>query len=500
MTDQLTYAVVIPTIGRDALTDLVGGILAGPAPLPEEIVVVDDRRDPDPALRMPSTEACPTRVVASDGHGPAAARNRGWQSVSAEWVVFVDDDVQLPADWTRQVADDLRVLDRSIVASQARVHVPAPSGRPTDDQRRTLGLAGAQWITAEMAYRRSVLLEVGGFDPRFPRAYREDSDLGLRVSRAGHEIRSGERVVDHPIAPGGFLRSVKVQAGNADDALMRHKHGRNWRAATGAGPGRPGRHLLTVLAAAGVVAGVGFRHRRLAVISATAWATALLEFALRRIVPGPRTPREVASMLLTSALIPFAAITHRLRGEWHVRRPRAPRRPAVVLFDRDDTLIVDVPYLDDPDGVDPVPDAVEALSALRRNGIRTGIISNQSGVGRGLISTDALARVNARVSELLGPFNTWQVCPHAPDAGCSCRKPLPGMVRRAAEELGVPASECVVVGDIGADVEAARAAGADAILVPTNRTRPEEVSAAREHARVASSLVHAVDLIMGANR
>jgi histidinol-phosphate phosphatase family protein len=100
------------------------------------------------------------------------------------------------------------------------------------------------------------------------------------------------------------------------------------------------------------------------------------------------------------------------------------------------------------------------------------------------------------VEELLGaPLGPWAYCPHGPEEGCACRKPAPGLVLRAARELGVDPARCAVIGDIGADVEAARAAGARAILVPTPRTRPEEVAAAPE---VAADLGAAVDRLLGA--
>jgi D-glycero-D-manno-heptose 1,7-bisphosphate phosphatase len=168
-----------------------------------------------------------------------------------------------------------------------------------------------------------------------------------------------------------------------------------------------------------------------------------------------------------------------------------------VLFDRDGTLVHDVPYNADPDLVAPVDDAREVLDALRSAGVRVGVVSNQSGIARGLITPAQLDAVNARVSELLGPFDTWQVCPHGSTDGCACRKPAPGLVLAAAAALGVDPSECVVVGDIGADVGAALAAGARAVLVPTPVTRSEEVEHAREHALVAHDLREAVVLALG---
>ncbi|MEV4066254.1 D-glycero-alpha-D-manno-heptose-1,7-bisphosphate 7-phosphatase, partial [Nonomuraea dietziae] len=152
------------------------------------------------------------------------------------------------------------------------------------------------------------------------------------------------------------------------------------------------------------------------------------------------------------------------------------RRPtAAVLFDRDDTLIRDVPYNNDPKLVEPMPGALEALRTLRDRRIPVAVVTNQSGVARGLITPDELHQVNERVEELLGPFDAWAICVHGEDDGCVCRKPEPGLVLRAAGMLGVEPADCVVIGDIGRDVQAARAAGARAILVPTPRTLPSEI-------------------------
>jgi D-glycero-D-manno-heptose 1,7-bisphosphate phosphatase len=169
-------------------------------------------------------------------------------------------------------------------------------------------------------------------------------------------------------------------------------------------------------------------------------------------------------------------------------------RPRVVLFDRDGTLVVDVPYNGDPGRVRPVAGAKAVLDGLRADGIATGVITNQSGIARGLITADDVARVNARVEELLGPFDVWEVCPHAEQDGCICRKPAPGMIHSACRKLGIDESEAALIGDIGADVGAAEAAGATGVLVPTPVTRAEEVAAAR---LVASDLATAVGMLQG---
>jgi D-glycero-D-manno-heptose 1,7-bisphosphate phosphatase len=179
-----------------------------------------------------------------------------------------------------------------------------------------------------------------------------------------------------------------------------------------------------------------------------------------------------------------------------VNPPGSRARARAVLFDRDGTLVHDVPYNRDPDLVAPVDGAREVVEELRARGVATGVVSNQSGLARGLITPDELVAVNARVDDLVGPFDTWQVCPHGPGDGCACRKPAPGLVLAAAAALEVDPADCVVIGDIGADVGAALAAGARAVLVPTPVTRPEEVEHARTYALVADDLRAAVSLAL----
>jgi HAD superfamily hydrolase (TIGR01662 family) len=202
-------------------------------------------------------------------------------------------------------------------------------------------------------------------------------------------------------------------------------------------------------------------------------------------------------MLLTSVVLPFAATWHSARGAWTHRRADPWRGlPDLVLFDRDGTLVHDVPYNGDPDQVRLVDGAREALDELRARGVRIGLVSNQSGVGRGLLTMAQVEAVNARLAELLGPFDTVQVCPHAPEDGCACRKPAPGMVKAACAELDVDPARCLVIGDIGADVGAATAAGAASIIVPTPITRPQEIAAAPHRASTLTAAV--ADVLAGA--
>jgi histidinol-phosphate phosphatase family protein len=134
-----------------------------------------------------------------------------------------------------------------------------------------------------------------------------------------------------------------------------------------------------------------------------------------------------------------------------------------LFLDRDGTLIEDVGYPRDPDEVRLLPGAADALRRFRELGFRLAVVSNQSGIGRGLITQREADAVHARFVELLEdegvPLDDVRYCPHAPEDGCDCRKPAPRLVREAAEALDVDLGASLAVGDQPRDLEAARAAG-----------------------------------------
>ena len=485
---------VVPTIGRPSLDVLLEALAAASGPRPAELILVDDRPAGEP-LQADRPGLPPVRVVRTGGGGPARARNLGWRTARSPWIAFLDDDVVPDADWYERLAVDLADLPPDVAGSQGRVRVPLPDDRrPTDWERGTAGLATSSWITADLAYRRDALAAVGGFDERFPRAFREDSDLALRVMDTGARLVRGQRWITHPVRPVDRWVSVRVQAGNADDVLMRRLHGPDWRDRADAALGRRPQHMAVTATALATVGFAATRRPRAALAAAAAWVAGTAEFAWRRIAPGPRDRAEVTTMLATSALITPLATWHWLTGVVrHVGVRRWKGLPDLVLFDRDGTLVHDFPYNGDPEWVRPVDGAREALDALRARGVRVGVVSNQSGVARGLITTDQVDACMTRLDELIGPFDTVRYCPHGPDDGCDCRKPAPGMVAAACAEHGVDPARCVVIGDIGADVEAAAAAGAVGIMVPTPVTRDEEIAAA---GLVLRHLTEAVDVVL----
>jgi Glycosyl transferase family 2 len=324
-----TFDVVVPTVGRPSLHALLDGLGAASGPLPGRVILGDDRAGGEP-LRPPVPPRLDGRVqvVRAPGRGPAAARNAGWHASSADWVAFLDDDVVPDRDWLERLAEDLRGAPPDAAGVQGELHVPLPADRrPTDWERNVAGLAGARWATADMAYRRKALESLGGFDERFPRAYREDADLALRALGAGWRLERGSRRVVHPVRAASPWVSLRLQAGNADDVLMRALHGADWRARAGAPAGRRARHAATVLAGLLALASGVSGRRRLALAAAGSWLVGTAELAWARIGPGPRDAGEVATMAVTSVALPPLAVGHWLRGVVALRARRREGAP-----------------------------------------------------------------------------------------------------------------------------------------------------------------------------
>jgi len=318
-------SIVVPTLGRASLPALLAALPDDPD---WEVIVVDDRRDQTSPLNLPATLSAYPKVVSGQGAGPAAARNLGWRVARAPWVVFLDDDVLPEPDWGQRLATDLAVAD-DVGGVQGRLTVPLPTHRrPTDWERSTYGLVHGRWITADMAYRRAALEAVGGFDERFRRAFREDSELAYRVARAGWRLVRGERRVVHPVRPEGPWVSVRVQRGNADDALLRRLYGPRWPQLLSVARGRRPLHAVTTAAGCVAVLCAASRLTWPALAAAAGWLGLTAQFAVARVKPGPRTPAELTSMLLTSAIIPPLATAQWLRGwiRWRHARPISPLR------------------------------------------------------------------------------------------------------------------------------------------------------------------------------
>lgn len=142
-----------------------------------------------------------------------------------------------------------------------------------------------------------------------------------------------------------------------------------------------------------------------------------------------------------------------------------------VLLDRDGTINVDRHYLSDPDELELLPGVVEGLRLLRRAGWGLIVVTNQSGIARGYFDEARLSHIHNRLREMLAgagvPLDAVYHCPHGPADNCRCRKPRPGMIEQAAQEIRFEASAAVMIGDKPCDIELGHAVGATTILVRT---------------------------------
>lgn len=181
-----------------------------------------------------------------------------------------------------------------------------------------------------------------------------------------------------------------------------------------------------------------------------------------------------------------------------------PLAGVTVFLDRDGTLNRDTGYVKTTEEFQLLPGVVEALVRLKQAGARLVVVTNQSGVARGLIGVEALKAIHARLLRSVeasgGALDAIYFCPHHPKDDCLCRKPRPGMVEKAAADLGLDLSACYMVGDQSRDVELGRRIGARTVLLTAGPASQDVEAMLKEDARrpdhVAAGLPEAADWIL----
>jgi D,D-heptose 1,7-bisphosphate phosphatase len=181
-----------------------------------------------------------------------------------------------------------------------------------------------------------------------------------------------------------------------------------------------------------------------------------------------------------------------------------------VFLDRDGTLLVDVGYLDRVERLALFPWSIDAVRLLNRAGFRVVVVTNQAGVARGIIEESFVQEAHEVIGQMMlrgaARLDAYYYCPHLADApveayrrACDCRKPLPGMLQRAARDLDVNLQRSYAVGDRWHDIQAAQAVGAQGILVRTGYGRTEEQRPTTDVRPVAvvDNLIEAVSWIVG---
>lgn len=146
--------------------------------------------------------------------------------------------------------------------------------------------------------------------------------------------------------------------------------------------------------------------------------------------------------------------------------------PSVIILDRDGVINQDSPdYIKSPEEFILIPGSIEAIAKLKAAGKRVFIATNQSGIGRGLFSIETFFAINQKLDKLLAQqgvnIDGIFFCPHTPEDGCSCRKPLPGLIQKITAAANVEAKDCIFIGDSKRDIEAGLAAGTQVALVKT---------------------------------
>ena len=315
-TDSVAITVVIPTYKRPRL------LLRCLAALSHqewnlsryEILVVDDAGDEETKWIVENWQAdtqlpvCRYMVVTGT-HGPAAARNVGWQAARGEIIAFTDDDcIPLP-NW---LAAGFAACTDEVTAVWGEVIMPVPPN-PSDYQRDAARMEDAPFVTANCFIRRAALAAIGGFDERFTVAWREDSDLYFSLLGAkATVVHTSEAKVVHPIRSAPWGVSLWQQRKNAFNALLYKKHPRLYRLKIQPRP--PWRYYAIV---ATLIVGIGGSLAQLPWLSLAAgigWLGLTSAFCMQRLRDTSHSMSHILEMIVTSVGIPPLAVFWRLYG------------------------------------------------------------------------------------------------------------------------------------------------------------------------------------------
>lgn len=241
--------------------------------------------------------------------GPAGARNLGWRSAKAEIIAFTDDDTIPEPEW---LAHGVRALAPDVAAVSGATEMPIPDP-PSDYERDAVGLTRSEFITANCFVRRSALQAVGGFDPRYTMAWREDSDLHFALLDCGLEVKREPRArVLHPLRKAGFAAGLGMQKKAMFDMLLRRKYPALYQHRIQSTAWRYYLGVVAALAVALVLAMLG--HAAAAWAAAAVWLGLSVNFFLRRLRGTRRALRDVVDLAVTSACIPLLSIWWRTLG------------------------------------------------------------------------------------------------------------------------------------------------------------------------------------------
>ncbi|GAB2524011.1 glycosyltransferase family 2 protein [Spirosoma aerophilum] len=319
---QPVVTVVIPTYQRHALLRNCLAALAQQQ-LPKdqfEVLVVDDGNEPAVAELLQAvfqqTGLSVRYLGQSQRRGPAAARNAGWQSARTPYIAFTDDDCLPQPDW---LSIGLSQFNRGAQVITGRVRMPLPE-QPTHHDKTTALLETAEFVTANLFCRRSVLEQVGGFDERFDIAWREDSDLHFKILRARIPILAcPEAVIIHPLRPAPWYAPLRDERKNRYDALLFKKHPALFRERIPAYRWLVIRYYSSVLAFFIGLLGLATGHGQAAALGLGFWLLLTLLLMTDRLSGQPVKGESIKGAFLTSVASPFLSVYWRLYGAFSYR-------------------------------------------------------------------------------------------------------------------------------------------------------------------------------------
>ncbi|GCE24287.1 glycosyltransferase family 2 protein [Dictyobacter kobayashii] len=288
-----------------------------------EIIIVDDansaatRQQVEELAQRSQSDGYTIMYVPMAGalHGPAAARNAGWQQARGEIIAFIDDDCIPELSWLKA---GVAAFDDDLAAVAGKIVVPLQH-EYTDYEYSVSQLSQAEFVTANCFYRRSVLQRLSGFDARYRRSWCEDTDLFFKLLEHNLPyLKVPAAIVMHPVRPARWGTSLRQQKKGLYEALLFKKHPALYRERIQAKPlwGYYCTFGVFLLFLAGLLAGLWL----LAVIALCAWLYMTTRLCIQRLQKTSRAPLHVLEMFITSALIPPLAIFWRCYGmlKFHV--------------------------------------------------------------------------------------------------------------------------------------------------------------------------------------
>jgi glycosyltransferase involved in cell wall biosynthesis len=273
-----------------------------------EIIVVSDGPDTEtqnvvnawagydhPAVRF---------IPLQEKKGPAAARNKGWQSAKGDIIAFTDDDCIPDSHWLGEIARHCKAGETAAITGKVIVPI---SEEPTDYELNISHLQTADFITANCACTKIALEKAGGFDERFSMAWREDSDLHFKLMRNNIPIEKVKTaIVTHPVRQAKWGVSIKDQKKTMYDALLYKKYPKLYRKKIQSSP--PMLYYGIITAFIIMLGGLFMQQQNLTAVGAVAWITLTSYFIFKRLYRTRLSVNHIAEMVVTSVVIPFLSI------------------------------------------------------------------------------------------------------------------------------------------------------------------------------------------------